>query len=77
MKKIELTEKEVEVINAQLNGEIEVWTDDDDTQKTLMGVIKKAKELLNELDAYDELGDDLILWYWNKYKGQGTATTEE
>ena len=77
MKKIELTEKEVEVINAQLNGEIEVWTDDDDTQKTLMGVIKKAKELLNELDAYDELGDDLILWYWNKYKGQETATTEE
>ena len=77
MKKIELTEQEVNVINAQLNGEIEVWTEDDDVRNTLMGVIKKAKDLMEELDAYDELGDDLIEWFYNKYKAQQTATTEE
>lgn len=77
MKKIELTEQEVNVINAQLNGEIEVWTEDDEVRNTLMGVIKKAKDLMEELDAYDELGDDLIEWFYNKYKTQQTATTEE
>ena len=76
MKKIELTEQEVNIINAQLNGEIEVWTDDEEIQKTLMGVIKKAKDLMEELDAYDELGDDLIEWFHNKYLAQQIATTE-
>lgn len=70
MKKIELTADEIKVIKQQLNGEIEVWSADDYQQKHLTSVINKADALLEELDAYDEMGDDMILWFWNKYKAQ-------
>lgn len=76
MKKIELTEKEIEVIHQQLNGEIEVYSATEEQQKLLMGVIDKANKLLDEEDAYDELeaqGNDLIDWYWKKYQAQENA----
>lgn len=76
MKKIELTEKEIEVIRQQLNGEIEVHSATEEQQQLLMGVIDKANDLLDEEDAYDELeaqGNDLIDWYWNKYQEQEKA----
>ena len=65
MKKIELTEKEIEVHSAT-----------EEQQKLLMGVIDKANKLLDEEDAYDELeaqGNDLIDWYWKKYQAQENA----
>lgn len=76
MKKIELTEKEIEVIHQQLNGEIEVHSATEEQQKLLMGIIDKANKLLDEEDAYDELeaqGNDLIDWYWKKYQAQENA----
>ena len=76
MKKIELTEKEIEVIHQQLIGEIEVHSATEEQQKLLMGVIDKANKLLDEEDAYDELeaqGNDLIDWYWKKYQAQENA----
>lgn len=76
MKKIILTAKEIEVIKDQLNGKVEIWATED-VKTTLMGVIRKADALMEELDAYDEVGENLIAWYWNKYQAQETATTEE
>ena len=73
MKKIELTEKEIEVIHQQLNGEIEVHSATEEQQRLLMGVIDKADALMEELDAYDELNGDLILWFWKKYQAQENA----
>lgn len=76
MKKIELTEKEIEVIHQQLNGEIEVHSATEEQQQLLMGVIDKANDLLDEEDAYDELeaqGNDLIDWYWKKCQAQENA----
>nr|DAG17016.1 MAG TPA: hypothetical protein [Caudoviricetes sp.] len=76
MKKIELTEKEIEVIRQQLNGEIEVHSATEEQQQLLMGVIDKANDLLDEEDAYEELeaqGNDLIDWYWKKYQAQENA----
>lgn len=76
MKKIELTEKEIEVIRQQLNGEIEVHSATEEQQQLLMGVIDKANDLMDEEDAYDELeaqGNDLIDWYWKKYQEQENA----
>ncbi len=70
MSKIELSEKEIEVINAQLNGEIDGWTATDEQQKLLTGVINKAEALMDELNAYDDDFDDLIKWFWDKYKSQ-------
>lgn len=70
MKKIELSADEIKTIKQQLNGEIEVWSATEEQQKHLTSVIDKAESLLDELDAYDEMGDDMILWFWNKYKTQ-------
>lgn len=70
MKKIELSADEIKTIKQQLNGEIEVWNATEEQQKHLTSVIDKAEALLDELDAYDEMGDDMILWFWNKYKAQ-------
>lgn len=73
MRKIELTEKQIEVIHQQLNGEIEVHSATEEQQKLLMEVIDMADVILEEEDAYDELerqGNDLIQWFWDKYKAQ-------
>lgn len=73
MKRIELTEQEIQVIKAQLNGEIGAFTATPEQQQLLMGVIDKAEALLDELDAYDEMGDDMIKWYWEKYQSQNVS----
>ena len=70
MGKIILSEKEIEVIKKQLSGKIEVHSATEEEQKLLMDVIDKAEALEEELDAYDESGDDLIEWFYNKYKEQ-------
>ena len=76
MQKIILNEKEIEIIKAQLDGKVEVWAEDE-VQQVLGGVIDKAEALMIEEEAFDEVGDDLIAWYWGKYQAQQTATTEE
>lgn len=74
MNKIELSADEIKVIKQQLNGEIEVWSATEEQQQLLTGVIDKADALVEELDAYEEMGDDMILWFWNKYKLQENIT---
>lgn len=70
MDAIILTQKEIEVIELQLAEKIDISTATEDQKVVLMGVIDKAEALMDELDAYDELDDDLIAWYYNKYKAQ-------
>jgi hypothetical protein len=68
MGKIELTTDEIEVIELQLSGKIEINTATDEQQAVLTEVIDKAEALADELDDYDF--DDLIKWYYDKYKNQ-------
>lgn len=74
MKTIILNEKEIEVIKAQLNGEIEIWTTEE-VENVLGGVIDKAEALMHELEAYDDANGRLIEWYWEMYNKQ-TANGE-
>ena len=71
--KIELTEREIEVINMYLNGEVGTLLPTD-VQETMMAVISKAETLEGKLDAYDEVlateKCDLIRWFWGKYSAQ-------
>ena len=67
MNKIELTAEEIQVINQQLNGEIEVWNATDEQQKLLTGVLDKA----DELD--EQFGGDLVKWYYAKYQAQNVS----
>ncbi len=69
-KKIELTEREIEVIKMQLSGDLEMFTGQDEEMDVICVVIEKADELMHELEAYEESGDDLVEWYWNKYQNQ-------
>lgn len=70
MNKIELSAEEIQVIEQQLNGEIEIFTATDEQQAILTKVTNQAEALMEELDAYDELDSDLIAWYYDKYKAQ-------
>ena len=70
MSRIELSNEEIKVIKQQLNGEIEVWNATEEQQKLLSGVIDKAESLVEELGSYDDVGDDLIEWFYKKYKSQ-------
>ena len=71
MEKIVLTEKEIEVIDLFLAEKVDIETVATDEQKELlMGVTDRAEALMEELDAYDELDDNLIKWYYDKYKSQ-------
>ena len=70
MKKIELTDKELDVIKQQLNGEFDRVLAPDEDKDALMSVIDKAEDLMRELKAYEELGGDLMKWFYNKYKEQ-------
>ena len=71
MAKIELTEKEIEVVELFLAEKVDIETVATDEQKELlMGVTDRAEALMDELNAYDELDDNLIKWYYDKYKSQ-------
>lgn len=71
MEKIKLTKEEIDVIELQIASKIDIDTVTEEQKVLLMGVIDRAESLMEELDAYDELGDSLIAWYYNKYKAQG------
>ena len=70
MAKIELTQDEIAVIEKQLNGELNTFFMEENEREIIDGVIDKAEALMAELNAYDELDDDLIKWYYEKYKAQ-------
>lgn len=70
MNKIILTQKEIEIIESQINGTFNIWNASEEDRCILNNITKRADDLLRELDAYDELEGDLIEWYYNKYKEQ-------
>ena len=72
-KQIVLTEEEVQVIEKQINGKLNTFFMEDREREVIDKVIDDASALMAELDAFDELGDSLIEWYYNKYKAQQAA----
>lgn len=53
MKNIALSNGEIEAIKKYLNGEVEIWTEDEEIKENLTSVIDKANEMLDELPAKD------------------------
>lgn len=72
-KKIELSELELAMLKRNLNGEFFPPEQTDEENKAFARVIDKADKLMEELDAYDELGNSLMEWFYNKYKAQEEA----
>lgn len=69
-KKIILTDEEKAVIEKQLKGELNTFFMEDREREIIDKVIDDANALMTELDAFDEMGDDLVKWYYDKYKAQ-------
>lgn len=69
-KKIILTDEEKAVIEKQLKGELNAFFMEDREREIIDKVIDDANVLMTELDAFDEMGDDLVKWYYDKYKAQ-------
>ena len=58
------------MIEKQLKGELNAFFMEEREREVIDKVIDDATALMAELDAYDESGNDLIEWYYNKYKAQ-------
>lgn len=71
--RIELTPLELAMLKRNLDGEFFPPEQTDEENKALANVIEKADNLMEELDAYDELGDSLMQWFYDKYKAQEQA----
>ena len=66
MEKIILSEREIELINKHLKGDIDVHSATEEEQQVLGALIDRANDLMDELDAYEELDKpdfDLLAWY--------------
>ena len=70
MEKIELTSLELEMLERDLRGEFFPPKQTDEENKAFANVINKADTLMRKLDAYDELGNSLMVWFYRKYKAQ-------
>lgn len=68
--RIELTPLELEMLKRDLAGEFFPPEQTDEENKAFARVIDKADKLMEELDAYDELGNSLMQWFWDKYQEQ-------
>lgn len=69
-KKIELTELEERMLQANIDCTFFPPEATDEECKAMISVLRKAEDLMHELKAYDEIGTNLMLWFQNKYKAQ-------
>lgn len=69
---ITLTDKQIEVINKYLDGQISMFGTSEEDMAAMNEVIEIAEDLQDELEAYEESGDDLIRWFWGKYNDQSS-----
>ena len=70
MKRIELTDLELKMLKLELEEGFSTLSASEDEIKAMVSVIQKADDLMSELDAYDELGDSLLEWFYEKYNKQ-------
>lgn len=67
---IKLTQEEIAVIEKYLKGEIQPFYAKGNERTCLSSVIHKAEQFAEENNAWDEIDDDTIDWFYNKYKNQ-------
>ena len=70
MEKIVLNEKQKAVMQKYLDGSYSPFFSSEEEQNAMNEVIEMADALMLELDAVDEAGEDLMLWFWGKYQEQ-------
>lgn len=69
-KKIELSALELEMLKKNVDGTFYPMTATEEEAEAMNNVIAKADNLMEELDAYDELDYSLMAWFLKKYESQ-------
>lgn len=69
-KKIELTDLEKKMLDLNVSRDFNPMTATVEEAAAMNSVIHKAEDLMEELDAYEELGDSLMEWFKAKYEEQ-------
>lgn len=65
--KVELTDLELRMLNLFLErGGFSGLDAPEEELNAMTNVIRKAEQLMHDLDAYEELGDNLLLWFYEK-----------
>lgn len=70
MNKIVLNDSQKAVMKKYLEGSYSPFFSSEEEQLAMNDVIDMANQLEEELDAYDESGEDLMRWFWDKYQEQ-------
>lgn len=70
MNKILLNDNQKAVIQKYLDGKYNPFFSSESEQGAMNEVIDMANDLMDELEAYDDAGEDLIVWFWEKYQKQ-------
>lgn len=70
MATIQLTELEYKMLIKNVNRTFQPMNATKEEAAAMNSVISKATKLIEELDAYDELGDSLMAWFLKKYREQ-------
>lgn len=70
MRPIVLSTKEELLLKAMAEHTFNPVCATPEQQEIASHVIKLAESLVDELNAYDDMGGDMMLWYWNIYKSQ-------
>lgn len=70
MNKIVLNTKQKAIIQKYVDGNYSPFFSNTEDQEAMNQVLDMANELEEELDAYDESGDDLVKWFWEQYQKQ-------
>ena len=71
--KITLTELELTVLKKDIAGEFFPPEATEEERKALASVIDKADAHCEKLDAYEEIGESLMVWILNQYEAQQAA----
>ncbi len=70
MSKIVLDVRQKAVIQKYVDGSYSPFFSNENEQEAMNQVLDMANELEEELDAYDESGDDMLKWFWEQYQKQ-------
>lgn len=73
MKEIVLNDKQKALLESHLNDEYNPFFASEEDQVAFNEVINMAEALMNELDAFDESGADMMQWFYDKYQEQQKA----
>ena len=68
--KIILNDQQLSALKKHFKGENDPFCSSDEERRALQEVIRMAEALMFKLNAFDESGDDLMMWFFKKYKAQ-------